>query len=107
MIGVAALIFAGLAEQEYTRDDGWKGSAPGAARKNLYIDTMGFDLSTLRFALDLLGPEHLIIGSDWPIMPITTRRRVDEILLHLNLTEAQKAAVLSGNTERLLTPITD
>ncbi|GHO82090.1 amidohydrolase family protein [Dictyobacter formicarum] len=104
MIGVAALIFAGIAEQEYIHDDGWKGSAPAIARKNLYIDTMGFDLPTLRFVLDLLGPEHLLIGSDWPIMPITTRRRVDELLANLNLTEAQKAAVLSGNTERLLTP---
>lgn len=107
MIGVAALIFAGLAEQDYTRDDGWKGSAPAIARQNLYIDTMGFDLPTLRFALDLLGPEHLLIGSDWPIMPITTRRRVDELLANLNLTETQKAAVLSGNAERLLTPGTD
>ncbi|GCE09031.1 amidohydrolase family protein [Dictyobacter aurantiacus] len=102
MIGAATLIFAGIAEQEYAQDDGWKGTPPASARKNLYIDTMGFDLPTLRFALDVLGPEHLLIGSDWPIMPIMSRRRIDELLANLNLSEEDKAAVLSGNIERLL-----
>lgn len=105
MIGIAALFFSGIAEQEYRHTDNWKGSNPAELRKNLYIDTMGFDIPTLRFAIDLLGPEHVLIGSDWPIMPITTRRRVDELLAILKLTDEQKAAILSGNTERLLTPL--
>ncbi|GCE31089.1 amidohydrolase [Dictyobacter alpinus] len=107
MIGIASLFFSGIAEQEYRHTDSWKGSSPASLRKNLYIDTMGFDIPTLRFAIDLLGHEHVLIGSDWPIMPITTRRRVDELLATLNLTEEQKAAILSKNTERLLTPLTE
>jgi 2,3-dihydroxybenzoate decarboxylase len=102
MIGAAVFLFAGIAELDYGREEGWLGGSPRITRQRLYIDTMGFDPATIRFAVDLLGAEHILTGSDWPIMPIATRKHVDEVLAKLNLTEQQMAAILGGNTARLL-----
>lgn len=103
LIGIAALIFAGIADQERLHDDGWQGGLPSLNRRRLYIDTMGFDPVTIRFALDLLGPDHVLLGSDWPIMAIAARQQVETLLTTLPLNERDQAAILSGNTTRLLT----
>jgi predicted TIM-barrel fold metal-dependent hydrolase len=63
---------------------------------------MGFDPAAIRFALELLGPEHVLLCSDWPIMPLTSRRQIEARLATLALTDEQQALILSGNTERLL-----
>ena len=107
MIGAAVFLFAGIAEQEYGREEGWLGRSPRIARQRLYVDTMGFDPATIRFAIDVLGSEHVLAGSDWPIMPIASRNYIDEVLAKLDLTEEQRTAILGGNTARLLnSPIT-
>lgn len=103
LIGVAALIFAGMAEHERLQEEGWRGESPSQTRKRLYIDTMGFDRAAIRFALDLLGPQQVLLGSDWPIMPIAARPKVETLLNTLDLSPADQAAILSGNTLRLLT----
>ena len=104
MIGAAVFLFAGIAEQDYGREEGWRGASPRILLQRLYVDTMGFDPATIRFAVDLLGSEHVLVGSDWPIMPIATRKHVDEVLAKLDLTEQQRTAILGGNTARLLMP---
>src|SRR5215813_2937841 len=83
MIGAAVFLFAGIAGQENERDDGWCGSSPRVTRRRLYVDTMGFDPAAIRFSLDLLGVEHVLLGSDWPIMPIMPRQRVEEVMTSL------------------------
>ena len=103
MIGAAVFLFAGIAEQDYERDEGWLGGSPGITRQRLYVDTMGFDPAAIRFAIELLGSEHVLAGSDWPIMPIAPRQHVKEILATLDLTDPQRAAILGGNALRLLT----
>jgi predicted TIM-barrel fold metal-dependent hydrolase len=103
MIGAAVFLFAGIAGQEYGREEGWRGGSPRISRQRLYVDTMGFDPATIRFAIDLLGAEHVLAGSDWPIMPIASRHYVDEVLEELDLTEQQRVAILGGNAARLLT----
>jgi predicted TIM-barrel fold metal-dependent hydrolase len=102
MIGAAALLFAGLADLEYEHDSDWQGTRPALARTRLYVDTMGFDPAALRFAIDVLGPEHVLLGSDWPIMPLPTRRKIDATLDALALSSEQQALIMGGNTERLL-----
>lgn len=104
MIGAAVFLFAGIAEQDYGREEGWRGASPRVLRERLYVDTMGFDPATIRFVIDLLGSDHVLLGSDWPIMPISSRKHVDEVLAKIVLTEQQRAAILSGNTARLLAP---
>ncbi len=71
-------------------------------RKRLYVDTMGYDPASIRFAVDLLGVEHVLNGSDWPIMPIASQQKVEETLAAVKLADDQKAAIMSGNTLRLL-----
>ena len=103
MIGVAALLFAGISDPERLREDGWQGTPPSLTRQRLYIDTMGFDPAAIRFALDLLGPQQVLLGSDWPIMPIARRAEVTALLTSLDLNQADQAAILHDNTSRLLT----
>ena len=102
MIGAGVFLFAGVAEQDYGREEGWQGASPRTLRKRLYVDTMGFDPATIRFAINLLGAEHVLAGSDWPIMPIASRQYIDEVLAELELSEQQTAAIMGGNTARLL-----
>ncbi len=100
---MAALFFAGIADQDYGREDGWQGQTlPSIGRQRLYVDTMGFDPAAIRFAIELLGPEHVLVGSDWPIMPITPCQRVEETLAQVNLTDNQRVAIMGGNTLGLL-----
>ena len=103
MIGAATFLFAGLANQEQGREEGWQGTPPATARQRLYVDTMGFDSASIRFAIELLGAEHVLLGSDWPIMPITPRQRIEDVLAPLELSNSQRTAILGGNTLRLLT----
>jgi predicted TIM-barrel fold metal-dependent hydrolase len=103
MIGVATFFFAGMADQEQGREEGWRGTVPSVIRKRLYVDTMGFDPAAIRFAVELLGAEHVLLGSDWPIMPIMSRQRIEEMLATLDLAGDQRDAILGGNTTRLLT----
>ena len=102
MIGVAALVFAGIADQEFGRGESWQGGTPSRTRTRLYIDTMGFDIATIRFAIELLGADHVLLGSDWPIMPIAPRPYIMNTLKALNLSETQRDLILAGNTLRLL-----
>jgi predicted TIM-barrel fold metal-dependent hydrolase len=104
MIGAAVLVFAGLADLEYARDEGWQGMRPAQARTRFYVDTMGFDPAAIRFASELLGPEHVLLGSDWPIMPLTSRPQIEAKLAPLALTDEQQAGILGGNTQRLFAP---
>src|SRR5579875_1369282 len=103
MIGAAALLFAGIANQEYA-SDGWQAGPPAELRKRLYVDTMGYDPASIRFVVDVLGVEHVINGSDWPIMPvIASCKLVEGTLYDAGLTHEQQAAIMSGNVLRLLT----
>jgi predicted TIM-barrel fold metal-dependent hydrolase len=76
-------------------------SAP--LRGRLYIDTMGFDPAATRYALDALGPENVLIGSDWPIVarPASVAR-VDALLAALDVSAEHAAQISHGTALRLL-----
>jgi predicted TIM-barrel fold metal-dependent hydrolase len=101
MIGAATFIFAGMADGQ----DGWTGTPPSILRQRFYVDTMGFDPATIRFAVNLLGAEHVILGSDWPIMPITPLPRIERALVAAGLTPEEQSDVLGENARRLLSPL--
>src|SRR5258708_31514230 len=104
MIGVAALLFAGIANQEHERERDWRGGPPATTRKRLYVDTMGYDPASIRFAVDLLGAEHVLNGSDWPIMPIAGRKQVEKALTAVKISDEEKKAIKSGNKLNPLKP---
>lgn len=103
MIGAAAFWFAGLADQERGRDGDWQGTPPSELRKRLYVDTMGFDPMAIHAVVELLGPEHVLLGSDWPSMSIMRRQQIQETLTDAHLGPAQQRAITGDNTLRLLT----
>jgi predicted TIM-barrel fold metal-dependent hydrolase len=69
--------------------------------KKIYVDTSG-DIRKANFlaALELLGPQHLLWGSDWPakkdiLASINAVRNLD-------VSEEDKNNILGGNLERML-----
>ena len=41
---------------------------PALTRRHVYIDTMGLHPALVRSAVDLLGSDHVVMGTDWPIV---------------------------------------
>ena len=76
-------------------------SNPTDYLKNIYVDTSG-DKSKANFlaALDLLGPKHILWGSDWP----AKKDVVSSIhaVQNLELAEEDKEGILGGNLESIL-----
>jgi predicted TIM-barrel fold metal-dependent hydrolase len=73
------------------------------ARGRLHIDTMGFDPAAARFAVDALGADHVLVGSDWPIIDRdASRERVTALLDAIGAEGDDRVAVAGGNARRLL-----
>jgi aminocarboxymuconate-semialdehyde decarboxylase len=67
--------------------------------KRLYYDTVTFSPKTLRYLADLVGPERLMLGSDYPfemgeVDPVAT--------VQAAIAAPHQAAVLGGTAQRLL-----
>lgn len=74
-----------------------------AGRGRLHIDTMGFDPAVVRFAIDAVGVEHVLIGSDWPVMARdASPERVSALFDAVGLAGDDAALVAGGNARRLL-----
>ena len=77
--------------------------APEQARRHVYIDTMGLNPVLIRSMIDLLGPDHVVAGTDWPIFTETaTTNRLQRVLTACGLNAAEQRMVASGNALRLL-----
>ena len=75
-------------------------SAPSAYLKNLYFDTLVYDVGTLDFLRKKVGAEHLLLGTDFPYV-LGDWMAVNKVEA-LDCSEAEKDAILSGNAKRLL-----
>ncbi len=68
--------------------------------KNIYVDTSG-DTTKANFllALELMGPRHILWGSDWPAKKdvVSSIRAVDE----LDISRADKENILGGNLKSI------
>jgi len=71
---------------------------PTELLKNIYVDTSG-DTTEANFqaALELLGPEHILWGSDWPAKKDIASGI--KAVKDLNISEADKNSILGGNLE--------
>jgi predicted TIM-barrel fold metal-dependent hydrolase len=69
--------------------------------KNIYVDTSG-DKTRANFdaALELLGPKHILWGSDYPAKKDATASI--QAIRDLNISDDDKAGILGGNLEKLL-----
>lgn len=69
--------------------------------KNIYVDTSG-DKNKANFllALELLGPKHLLWGSDWPAKKDIAGSM--QVVRDLDISDADKANILGDNSKNLL-----
>jgi len=77
--------------------------SPDESIKRFYFDTVVHDPTLLRALVHYAGPEHVLLGSDYPfdmgdLRPADTVRACE-------LNRDVEAAILSGNTERLLATV--
>jgi len=75
-------------------------SAPSTYLKNLYFDTLVYDVETLDFLRHKVGAEHLMLGTDFPYI-LGDWQGVDKIEA-LSCPEIEKRAILEGNARKLL-----
>ena len=74
---------------------------PSTYSKRFFYDTVTFTKSNLRFMLDTVGAEQVVLGSDWPA-PMRVHDPVGFIETSDVLTEVERDAVLRGTAARLL-----
>jgi aminocarboxymuconate-semialdehyde decarboxylase len=55
-----------VAERAVAHDDG---PSPLDYARRFFYDSLVFDRRAIRYLLDLLGPDHVLLGSDFPAMP--------------------------------------
>ncbi len=94
-----ALLLAGA------NDDGARirRDTPAATRRHVYVDTMGLHPVTVRAAVDLLGADHVLMGTDWPVADERSiPGRLAAAMAHAGLDAAQQRMVAGGNALRLL-----
>ncbi len=80
---------------------GWRGVRDVADCPNVVVDTSGAQphAGLVNYAVDLLGPERVVYGSDWPIRDFAVQRaRVEGA----GLDDATRDLILGGNMARIL-----
>jgi aminocarboxymuconate-semialdehyde decarboxylase len=80
-----------------------RSDAPALTRRHVYIDTMGISPVNIRSAVDMLGADHVIVGTDWPItVEASVPERLQKAFAYCGLNPAEQQMIASGNTLRLL-----
>jgi aminocarboxymuconate-semialdehyde decarboxylase len=91
-------------------DRGWEGRAearrhidkpPSAYQRRLYYDCVTGSEAALRFLLDQVGADRVVLGSDWPFVPWNPSP-VAWVQGLASLTQEEKERILWRNLERLL-----
>jgi aminocarboxymuconate-semialdehyde decarboxylase len=74
--------------------------SPEQSLKRFYFDTITHDLDLLRMLVDYVGPDHVLLGSDYPFdMGVA---RPTDIIRTLELSAADEKQILGDNAARLL-----
>jgi aminocarboxymuconate-semialdehyde decarboxylase len=74
---------------------------PSTYLRKMYFDTVNFDPKALELAIAFAGADHVMAGSDYPHM-IGSLEKMLHSLFALDLTPADREAILGGNAARLL-----
>ena len=92
------LLAGGFGDGQRLRSD-----TPSLARRHIYIDTMGLHPALIRSAVAMLGADHVLLGTDWPIFEEkSVPERLQKAFAGCGLGPAEQAMVASGNALRLL-----
>ena len=74
---------------------------PSHYLKAMYIDTVSFHGPALRCGYEVMGADHMLLGSDHPF-PLGGMKEMVQVIRELGLTAAEEEGVLGGNAARLL-----
>jgi aminocarboxymuconate-semialdehyde decarboxylase len=74
--------------------------SPDESIRRFYFDTLTHDEALLRALIDYAGPEHVLLGSDYPF-DMGDARHVETVRA-LGLAPDVETAILAGNAERIL-----
>src|SRR5262245_24543019 len=100
---VTALAFGGLAAAASLSSQSLLPSGTiEVLRSHVFIDTMWPQGELLRASVDLLGADHVIAGSDWPIADGSIRAGLTAAMERAKLADAERNAIAGGNCRRLL-----
>ena len=91
-------------------DNGWRDFAecrvnidelPSVYLKRLYYDTVSFSAPSLRLTRELVGADHLVMGSDYPHLLGSIDRAVSSIE-SLDIPSAEKDQIFNGTARAIL-----
>ena len=74
---------------------------PSTYIEQLYFDTVSLHPPAVLCAVQTVGVDRVLFGSDFPPVPIPLKRSVDTVQ-ELSIPEADKKKILGGNAEKLL-----
>lgn len=74
---------------------------PGSYIQQLYFDTVSLHPPAVQCAIDTVGIDHVVFGSDSPPVPIALKRSVD-VVQALKISDENKNKILGGNAVKLL-----
>jgi len=77
------------------------GESPEDSIRRFYFDTLTHDDALLRALIEYVGPDHVLLGSDYPF-DMGDARHVQTVRA-LGLAPEVEEAILAGNADRLLT----
>ncbi|MGC4026893.1 MAG: amidohydrolase family protein [Mesorhizobium sp.] len=101
---VTNLAIAGiLLAAAYDKHPEGRSDAATVLRRQVYADTMGFNPVVIRSLVDTLGADHVLAGSDWPIVstgPIAAR--LATTLEAANIGRADRQSIAGANIRRLM-----
>ncbi len=73
---------------------------PSTYLRQFYFDTITHSAEALRFLIDLVGSDHVLLGSDYPFDMGDARPR--NVVAHLRLPPEQRQAICGATAARLL-----
>jgi aminocarboxymuconate-semialdehyde decarboxylase len=74
---------------------------PAAYIQQLYLDTVSLHTPAVLCAVQTVGADHVVFGSDFPPVPIPLKRSV-EVVEALSASKEDKEKILGGNAAKLL-----
>lgn len=103
-LGGAFPFVLGRLDQHWERDRTRRAlpGPPSTLLDGLLFDTAGHDTASIRFALSVLGPHRLVLGSDYPMVNATDLGAVTGSVNAACSDEQQRAQVLRMNLLRAL-----
>ena len=74
---------------------------PSTYIRQLYFDTVSFHPPAIKCAVETVGIDHVVFGSDFPPVPIPLKRSV-EAVQQTSISDQDKEKILGGNAAKLL-----